>query len=319
MPFAFAGPASLVTGVPYAESISGVAAALSGIVDDYYAILGVLATVLVALAAATNLGIAERMLGDRARLIVLRCVVICVFLIAGLSASQIFTAIMQPSRAVDALVGAVVAWVCVLVAQTVTGAANAGERARTARKNWRLRRDRAADCGVRRGQTVQVRPQVIAEAVLWVGPLMLWAAIAGFLTVSIDVPEVTRGTLILIAMLLYYGNVVFTLGWRATADLSDTARSRSWMRWFTGIGGMLVSVVLGLQMAMVSPALGWTLILFSATHLWFLMAMFSRAKPGAVIQRAATIRSLRRARANSDLRKRLAKNEARELMSEQQR
>ena len=303
MLLAFAGPLSLSLTRSYLGTLELIVA---GVASDYYEIVGVLATVLVALAAATNLGIAERLLGDRARVIVLACVVICALVTALATAAMISLVVLQPDRSLDAVVGAVVGWVCLLVAQTVTGAATARERARVAHRTWRDRKERAAVYGIGRSEMVSHRDAVIAEAVLWVLPFAVWVALALLITMQANVPDASRASLVGIAVLLYYGNVVVSAGWRASADLSDSARARSRVRlWFT-IGGTLASILLGVVIAFVLPLLGSTLILFSLAHPALLFAVFGRTRWGRTIHRAATSRSLRRAHRNKKLRKRQA-------------
>ncbi len=292
-PLGFAGPLSQWQGIDLAEASAQITAVLRIAADQYYDILGVIATVLVALAAATNLGVAERFLGERARTVVLACVSTSAVLIAFLAAAMILVAIAEPRKVVEAIVAGFVAWVCFLVGQTVTGAATADERAKSARAQWKLRKRIAAEYGITRHAHVDRPAVAVAEVAVWLLPMLVWIVV-GSAAVGASLGPLWVARVLPVVVIVHLGVSLITLGWRGTADLSESLKTRRRVRGaMTGLG-LLASALISTAMMPILPTLGVTLIAYTALYACLLPLFSSRFSVTAKIEHAATARSLRR-------------------------
>lgn len=120
----------------YADALATVADAVRPATDDYWSAATLVATLMVALAAATSLGRGSRDLDARARTIVFAAVVVGSLPLIVLAALSIFVAIVTAAGWAHAMLVLAATWAVLLVSQLVFGRGTVAQRRREAVARW---------------------------------------------------------------------------------------------------------------------------------------------------------------------------------------
>ncbi|MFE2773103.1 hypothetical protein [Microbacterium resistens] len=284
----------------FGDAVAIVAEWCAPLLEDFLSLAAVVATLLVALAAATNFGQGNRVFDARARAGIGALVMIGVFTVAVVAAGTVIVAVADPRQFARVMPAIAVAWACILLGQLVGDGATRKARESQAKELWAARLARAEDAGVDPDEVLpSPGKRLRTEAVVWVVPFVAWAGLVA-LVVLAGPAWMRTAPVILIALFLHTASYFLTAAWRSTADLSTTARGRRIQAIAFRATGIAMAVALSIPLFAVSR-LGVIAVLFllcTGVQVVVLGVPRIRSRFRAItsIERWATISSLRRSR-----------------------
>ncbi|MFT4136440.1 hypothetical protein [Microbacterium sp.] len=268
--------------------------------DDALSLIAIIATFLVTLAAAAGFAGDWKEVPRIGRLSITATLSVSLAAL-GFIAMFAAPALIAGSVAVGRVLFVLIAgWLTALVGMTVVEVGSPEQRRTKARDAWRARRARAAGVGLTRRDHVPVHRRLIAELLVCVAPLAAWTLLGTVLALIVLGDAAYLAPSIAVVGALNYGPVIVILGWHATADLSESRRSRGWYRLAGNALGMLVSTILGAAVitSTVLAPLGWAIIAYTALLevVLSLEQTAQRCWPLRLIQQDMTAHALQRAR-----------------------
>ncbi len=307
VPFMLAGVLTSPDRSDYWMQLGRIADLLHPLLGDFIGVAGVIATLLVALAAATNFGRGHHMLDARARFAIAAIVLICVIGLSIVAAGTIVIAVDNPREWVRVLPILLVSWVVGLAGQVVGSGATPQLRAHEAKKVWHARKDRARARGIGWQDLYPKKwKRVLAELLLWGVPVVVWGVIVGVLIATGEEWLRENGpSMFALGMTLFGGNLLVVAGWRVSADVSVSPWARVVQALSIGIVGLAMSVSLAIVVitsSTVIASFGWWVLGASAVTAVVVAVPWVRRWiwPMAIIEQASTIGALRRVRAWRD-------------------
>lgn len=283
-----AGP---LTAESWHHALEAVAAAGEVGLHDFFGIAAVVATFLVAAAAATAFGAEEQSMAVVTRQALFGCIVVGALLLGFLAVLTVPVAVVTPSETPRVVVVLALTWMALLLTRAVERVADGRERKRRAQ----IAHERARVYGVS-AITSAPRSPWVATVAQFVLPFMIWMGVAAAIFVVgrlLDQPW--WQSLVGIACAIYYPNLVLSVVWRATADLSQRPELRIAVQ---GLGitlaiGSALALALSLASVEFLRPIGWSCALFTVLHA---VALFLRTRPRlallAHIETRVTQRSL---------------------------
>lgn len=293
-------------GRAYGAVLSEVACVLQPLLNDFMSLAAVVATLLLALAAATNFGRGSHSLNVRARFAITVIVLICIFSVTIAAAATVVVAVDDAREWTRVVPAIAIAWACLLVGQVVGTGATPELRARAAKREWKQRRELAKSRGVYwKMPRPTRRSTLVAELLFWGVPIALWIlAVTVILASGGAWGQSDSAYSFGMSVILFSGNLLMMAGWRLSSDLSVSSQARAVQSLSPGLVGLLASVVLAsvlISTATLAP-FGWALVAFTGAIATALLVPSIRRWlwPVQVLETASTLRALSEVRRRKD-------------------
>ncbi|KHK97619.1 hypothetical protein LK09_10420 [Microbacterium mangrovi] len=280
------------------EPLRAVGIWASPIYDDAFAVIGFIATVIVAVAAATGFSGDWSSLSRSARVPLQATLALCALVLLLLAEVGVPITIVDSTRLPTIILVFACGWIGSLVMLSVLAIATPEQRLLMARRDFAARRVRVHAWGY---AVPTVRARVIrARAIVWGAPAVLWFA-AGFIPVFAiygDTPYLMVPFTISLVLVLPIALLVF--GWAASADHSAGAAARFWTRAGFLVPALLLIVPIG--WVLVRSPLGWMGWSAAAVSTCTVLALYPRAAARRIpwvrfAEAASTASGVRRAEA----------------------